>query len=179
MAIRITGFGELEDELEELADDIDDAAADTSIGRVGQEPTGRRKFISIKDAITDGINEALQDHIIPRAIGRAQRWTPDGHRSEIRANGQWRGDTLYTSVTIHDDMTAYHEVGTSPHKITSNDGPLSFEWDKMGGMRVYFEQVMHPGVGGKYFVHEEVRDGKPDMERAIQRRFDELDIDDL
>jgi hypothetical protein len=89
-------------------------------------------------------------------------------------DGTWKGDVYTAGISSDNDVVLSHEYGSgqynsgSKYKIEPDgDGALAFT---MGGRPVVVEYVLHPGVRGKRFMRQAVRERS---DEAIQDAADE------
>jgi hypothetical protein len=167
------GFGEFADELSELADEFDEMS-----GKVGRDPeTGQ--FTTVREAIQAGFNDALDEVLVPEAKERAPKETGRLADSITHESRGWRGDTYRHAFgpTIDDEYARVQEFGTNKqnYRIEPNgDYPLSFEWDKRGGMRVAFAYVVHPGVEGSHYIERSIRNNIDTIESYVQENLEDV-----
>jgi HK97 gp10 family phage protein len=179
----ITGFEDLADQIEELADNFDSMAE-----RHGVE--------TARQAIADGISDAMEERVVPEAKRMApegdwedhhhkndrerERASP-GHLADSIDHEQvgWVGDTYrhkYGSTSDY-EYVKVQEFGThkTNYTITPNgDYPLSF---MDNGEPVVVEYVVHPGVEGSHFMENALQNNTNEINgyvgNAIQRLLDE------
>jgi hypothetical protein len=195
---RVSGFRELADDLEFLAQDFEQAAEEqkqssSQIVR-GRDPLSGQ-FITLKDAVAGGISKTLRDTTIPQASAEAQEYLPsssDRGRSSnpqiSQRSGDWQGDRYNHLFYSTNDLVAHHEFGTGTHGnrgsgsgyvIEPRDADaLSFYWDKIG-MQVTFNYVVHPGVEGQHFMQRALLQSTGDMKRNIAERIENMEFSDF
>lgn len=181
-----TGFHELEEELEDLAEDFEEAAEAERGNFTYQNPRDQNKFVSVKDAIAAGVDEAM-DNIVSDARLRAENYVPEEDARQIfHRTMDWRGDEYSHRYFSTSDLVKYHEFGTGldgpsgrRYIIEPDDEEaLSFYWEKAGRV-VTFEYVMHPGVQGKHFMEKALDVGEHAIKRETASRLNRLDVTDL
>jgi hypothetical protein len=182
------GFGELADELEELANRFD------SIQR-GEDA---------RDAIEDGVYRALDQEIVPEAQSRAERHVGSGRaRTITHRYGEWSAGRYRHYYYATDDIVRYHEFGTGGHAGPghgtvdgrTHDGrpgyiirprgnyPLGIpaqDWNGPNWMvnsksgKVHLEYVVHPGVRGKHFMEQALRDNQQELSGYILSQINSM-----
>lgn len=129
---------------------------------------------SIKKSIERSINDNVANPILERARTLGSEHVGD-RVSKIRpVEGDWKGDVYTAGIASDNEVVLSHEYGSgqynsgSKYKISpKGDGKLAFS---MGGRPVVVEYVMHPGVRGKRFMQQAVREG---ADQAIRDAGDE------
>lgn len=198
------GFEEFERELRQLAERFEDAAEK----KLREDPDVRGRdpvtgeFITFREAIAGGIRDGVNKAVL-KANREAKQHLPSdperGRSSDPQIYQEavgWQGDRYQHYFYSTNDLVAYHEFGTGQHsargttEATGSAGPgyyirprtedvLSFEWDKLGGRRVAFEYVVHPGVRGKGFMQRALRDSTSDIQRYVANSIDNMEFEDF
>lgn len=159
--MRINGFRELADELDRVAHTFDPE--------------------EYREAISAGIDEALDEQIVDMMRTRARRHvTREAAQSIGHESGSWHGDTYHHTVGATDDLVKYHEFGTGG-QADGNGRVTGTTYDGRPGYHIYpsskqalaipsrrwtgpsymvnrdennvvLNYVVHPGVSGKHFM---------------------------
>lgn len=143
-------------------------------------------FISVKDAIQRSVTAGLED-AVSDSNRRYRKYVPNENPRIQQESIGWMGDSYLHRFFTDNDYVRYHEFGTGKHgrtgssyTITPNSAnALSFEWDKLGGKRVVFQQVQHPGVEGKHEMEKNMRASRYKIRRELSDRIDDLDRADI
>lgn len=154
--------------MQEAADDVGDMSDSLENATKDNHPD------SIKKSIERAINNQIANPILERARQLGQKHVGD-RVSKIRpVEGNWKGDVYTAGIASDNDVVLSHEYGSgryhsgSKYKIEPDGkGALAFS---MNGRPVVVDYVMHPGVRGKRFMQQAVRDRS---DRAIQEAADE------
>lgn len=143
-------------EFTQTASNIDDAT----------DTTGRH---SVYKAMGDSINEDMKTKVRARAMELAEPHIGD-HATDIRADeGHWVGGRFLAGLWSNNPVVMAHEQGsgkystTGPYRITpTNKEALAFEVD---GRTIVTEVVIHPGVRGKHFMRQAIREYADEIAR--------------
>lgn len=104
MTFNVDGFEELADELRRQADSFD----------------------APKDAIADGINESMDQRVVPESKKEAEQYVRSQDAATIdHGPGEWSGDTYRHPFYATSDIVAYHEFGTGGHASDSSRGTVN------------------------------------------------------
>jgi len=191
------GFREFADELRKLAEEFDERTAGR-FNNAGRDPQAN-EFIStedqtVKDAISQGMTDAVQGGIVPDAQTNAKLYVPDEDAETIQHE---RVNWNHHRLGATSDLVAYHEFGTSTKatdqsKATRNapDGSgyiipiegydsLPVTSDDMPGAlsQIDFEYVVHPGVKAQHFIEKSLKTNTFLIEESVADRLDDLEID--
>lgn len=112
---RISGFEELSDKLEELADKFDTRAGSQTPRdpETGQFRSKAGRF-DPKNRIMSGVHNAVEDHVVPQARTDAAKHVPPEDARTIKHESRgWSGDRYRHSFYSTSDLVKYHEFGTS------------------------------------------------------------------
>ncbi len=138
-----------------------------------EETVDKNSSNSIYDSIAEEVDEAIVSPVLERARELGEPHVGD-RVSEIEAvPGSWEGDRYVAGLRSDNTVVLSHEYGSGkyttngPYKIEPGPGKkaLSFEID---GHPIAVKYVVHPGVRGKRFMRE-----------AIRQRSDEIMEDAL
>lgn len=152
----------------EAADDVQDMSDGLEEAMKDSHPD------SLKSAIERSINDQMANPILQRARELGQEHVGDRVSTIKPVDGTWKGDVYTAGIASDNDVVLSHEYGSgqynsgSKYKIEPDgDGVLAFS---MNGRPVVVEYVLHPGVRGKHFMRQAVRERS---DQAIQDAADE------
>lgn len=182
---QINGFGDLAEQVEEVADKFEAMS----------EKRGRD---TAREAIQEGITDAMRERIVPEAKELAPEGDWDDHHNppgndkegENASPGHLKDSIDHEPVGWIGDMYRHRYGSTSPYEyvavqefgthktnytITPNgDYPLSFEVD---GIRIATELVVHPGVEGQHFMENALENNVKTVEGYVGNAVREM-LDD-
>lgn len=149
-------MGAAADEVGEMADGLDKATKDS-------HPD------SIKSSIQRAIDEEMTNPILERAKQLGDEHVGDRVQYIKPVKGKWAGDVYTAGIGSDNDVVLSHEYGSGlyhsgeKYKIEAGDnGPLAF---RMNGRPIRVNYVMHPGVRGKRFMQQAVRERADEVAR--------------
>lgn len=160
-----------EEPLVEFKEDIDDMSdgLEQFASRMGTESMYR------------AIERAVDREIVNPVLQNARRMAEEhvGERAQtIRAvEGRWDGNTYTAGITSDNEVVLTHEFGsgkyttTGEYRIDPKPGNDKLAFRAESGRLVVVDYVMHPGVRGKRFMQEAMRDR---TDEVIQNALDEV-----
>lgn len=177
--MQITGFDDLADELDEIAN-----AFDRMQSRAGTEADAH-------GAIEEGVSRAMERVIVPEAKREGRRHVPAKDAETIdHERGEWSADRYRHYFYATSDLVKYHEFGTGRdagnggYVIRPNgDYPLGIPASRWTGPnhmvngdtgKVHLEYVVHPGVRGKHFMQRALQDNANRTRGYILSQINEM-----
>lgn len=159
MALDIDGFEDLQEEIDELANQFEGMAQ-------------RHDRNTVREAIETGVTKAF-DNIVEDAKQGARRHVPDSHADRIDHDSEgWVGDMYKHEMGSNSIIVASHEFGSGLHSLNGrgtidvpgqgyiipkpiSKGPLRLRSHPNDSDEnpIIVEYVIHPGVKPKRFMH--------------------------
>ncbi len=143
-------LAEAVDDFEEIADNL-------------EETVDKKSKYSVYQAIKEEVDEEIVSPVLQRAQELGEPHVGD-RVSEIEpVTGEWRGNQYVAGLRSDNEVVLSHEYGSGeyaasgPYKITPGPGKkaLSFE---VNGIPIAVKYVVHPGVRGKRFMAQAIRE---------------------
>lgn len=153
----------IEEAIDDL-DDIEDGLADV------QRRTGR---YSLYRQIEQTVDREVTTPILQRAKQLGRNYVGDHVRAIEAADGRWEGSQYRTGLTSDSAIVLSHEFGSGQYGAGNGPyviepGPsneyLVFEYE---GHPITVEMVIHPGVRGKRFMQQAVRESQDELAREL------------
>lgn len=155
--------------MEEAAEDVGDMADGLANATKKEHPD------SIHSSIERSINKNVSNPILQRAKQLGSEHVGDRVDTIRPVDGEWKGEVYTAGIRSLNEIVLSHEYGSgqyhdgSKYKISpQGDGTLAFSWN---GRPVAFNYVMHPGVRGKRFMQQAVREM---ADKTIQDAADDV-----
>ncbi len=166
--------------------ELDQKAIEVARERVGsmsdgledaQRKNGRN---SVYKSIGDAIDGELVNPVLRRAKELGEPHVGDRVSNIEPVRGEWIGDQYSAGLDSDDVVVLSHEGGSGsyttrgPYKIEANgDKPLSFSVD---GRPIVVNYVIHPGVRGKRFMQQAIREREDEItEEALDASQETLE----
>jgi len=153
----------IEEAIDDLRD-IEEGLADT------QRRTGR---YSLYRQIEQTVEREVTSPILQRAKQLGSKYIGNHVRAIEAADGRWEGSTYRTGLTSDSSIVLSHEFGSGQYgrgngPYVIEPGPsneyLVFEYR---GHPITVEIVIHPGVRGKRFMQQAVRESQDELAREL------------
>jgi len=148
------------DDLEDLSDGIEDV----------QRRTGR---YSLYRQIEQTVDREVTSPILQRAKQLGREHVGNHVRTIEAADGRWEGSQYRTGLTTDSEIVLSHEYGSGRYGAGNGEyviepGPgeeyLVFEYE---GHPITVEMVIHPGVRGKRFMQQAVRESEDKLTQEL------------
>lgn len=155
-----------EEQLEVAAQRVDSVA--TGI----KDATDKRGSDSLYQTIQIEIDEYVTNPALKRARQLGKRHVGDRTKYIRPVRGEWKNDVYTAGLTSDNVVVLSHESGSGSYssrgkyKITPNTGKYLY-FENESGFPIRVEVVTHPGVRGKRFMQQAMREREDDLLQDI------------
>lgn len=139
--------------------------------------TSRMGTESMYKAIERAVDREIINPVLQNARRMARKHVGERADTIRPVDGRWNGNTYTAGITSDNEVVLTHEYGsgqyttTGEYRIDPKPGNEKLAFRTDAGKLVVVDYVMHPGVRGKRFMQEAMRDRSDEI---VQEALDEV-----